>query len=314
MQANRRRARVASLVLCMASGVGLAHGQSSVPNSAAFDDVAEQQSESEAQESSSGAQESSSWTEPEQPAEPPGAVQPSAPPQGAPQAGAYPQGYPPGYSPPPGYGYPPPGYYPYPPADSQERESLPSNAAVRSSPFFDLLVGGFVFEDRIDSWMALSVEAGLFIGDLLRISLLAGMPMTDPNDNFYDSDSGSYGGNSPSPDFIWGGNVGLALVSSSSFVMSPGVRLIRTEVSDYGNALMLHIPFEWVRSSGMRIGFDVSAGRAFGGGQPTPCPTTPCAAGDSTSADRPAGSAFFMNFLMGFGLRSEENPSPRAAP
>ena len=113
------------------------------------------------------------------------------------------------------------------------------------------------------------------------------------------------GRSSKAPAFFWGGTVGLVAYRSSNFAFSPGVLLMRTNVGDYGSMAGLSLPFEWVLGSGMRIGLEAAAGRAFGGQSAVPGSSSAPLAFEN----RLAGPAGWLQFQFGFGLN---HPSPWA--
>jgi hypothetical protein len=108
----------------------------------------------------------------------------------------------------------------------------------------------------------------------------------------------------------------VAAIVRPSFVFSPGIALLRADVEDYGTFLGLSLPFEWVTNEGIRLGFEVDIGRAFGGEVHSRCGTPPCNAGPESSIDRPSRQAFYAHFQFGWGFnhppaRVEDAPETR---
>jgi hypothetical protein len=266
------------------------------------------------------------------PPPPPGSAQsPQALPQPYPQqqpAGTQPlppaPPAPPGYAPYPyPYPYAPPGTtyeYAAPPPIPSAADLLPDDAAVRTTPFIDLLVGSYGFDQRVGSFFNIGAQAGAYLGQIVRLSGRVMMTTDDVHDNYsqYD-DSGSPDAfiqqDSKDASLLYGFTGGIVAVSTKTFVLSPGVMFMRTDVSDYGSVIGLSLPFEWTTARGVRIGFELDLGRGFGGSVKRLCQsasgTTPCASGTS-EVDRPAGTALYLHFQIGWGF-NHPGPAKRAA-
>jgi hypothetical protein len=201
------------------------------------------------------------------------------------------------------------GYY-YPPPPELPKLRFPENAAVRSSPFIDLLVVGVDWQNRFSQYLNLGAQVGAFVGDRVRLTLRGVIPTDNLNDEYY-GDANSFQARSPSKaaSFLYGASAGVVVVSTQSFVLSPGIAFARSDVSDYGTMLALSMPFEWVTASGLRVGFELNFGRAFGGrSQLQSCAGNVCA-GPAQAPDRPAGTGFWMQFQIGYGFN---HPAPLA--
>ena len=212
----------------------------------------------------------------------------------------YPAPPPPGY----GYGY---GYY-YPPPPPKPR--YPADAAASSTPFLDLVLVGAPWENRFSQFLNVGVQGGAFLGGRLRLTARLALPTETLNDEYYDGSSYPLRPvDSKSASFLYGASAGIVAVSTQSFVMSPGVAFGRSDVSDYGSMLALSMPFDWVMPTGMRVGLEADFGRAFGGRFGSiDCPSGSCAGSSNLQIrDRPAGTAFWLQFNMGFGFN---HPAP----
>ncbi len=243
---------------------------------------------------------------------PPGAYPPGAYPPGAYPPGAYPPGYPapypyPGGYPPPYYPYPPP-YYPYPPPPEEPAKQLPVDASVRGSPFVDGLITGAFFENRFESAVNVGVQVGMYAGGRVRLTarLLAYTDTSSSSTNYDASNPYYYPTSSQHPTILWGASAGYALVAGRSFALSPGLVFMGADKSN-GYFLGLGLPFDWVLSSGLRIGFEVAYGRAFGGTYEASCNSTTCPQGTTAEFDRPAGTGLLLQFALGFGFN---HPDP----
>lgn len=266
------------------------------------------------------------------PATPPATTATAAPPEGPPpQApGAYP-GYPP-VGPAPGYaypGYPPAGYAPQygyaqppqPPARSS-RPRYASDAAAQNSPFFDVIIAGFDFDHRYGYFLNPGLQVGGFLGGRVRVAVRGLMVNDDLNDqgDLYsgtdDYTTSSYYNVRPvqSPWLVYGASVGVAVASSTTFVASPGLVIMRSNENDYGSSVGLALPFDWSTPSGMRIGFEVDLGRSFGGTVHGVCTSgTYCTSGNSIEKSREGGSMIYFAFTVGLGLNPPK-PLPEGAP
>lgn len=239
------------------------------------------------------------------PAPPPPPPGPSAAQPGVPAPPPYGAPY-------PGYAPPPPGYeyaYYYPPPPPRPKLRYPSNSAVSSTPFFDGILAGAKLENRFSEFLNIGAQAGMFVQGRLRLSARIAFPTDTVRD---DSGLDAFGSRSKSYSFLWGGSAGIVAVSSSNFVLSPGIAFARSDVSDYGSMLALSLPFEWVLGSGVRVGMEFNLGRAFGGRYAVDCQLNgTCPSG---SRDRPAGTAFWMQFQFGFGLNHPAPLPPQQPP
>jgi hypothetical protein len=239
------------------------------------------------------------------PDSPPGPPTPPTP--AAPPPVAYPY---PLYPAPPGYAY---GYY-YPPPPEVPKLRYPDNAAVSSTPFFDLLVAGVSWENRFSQFLDVGAQAGVYLGERVRLTVRGAIPSDKLNDEYY-SDRAPL--RSPDAAFLYGASAGVVVVGTKNFVLSPGVAFMRSDVSDYGTMIALSMPFEWVMPTGLRVGFEVNLGRAVAGHTRFQnCTGSVCAGG--APVDRPAGTGFWMQFQLGYGFNHPAplppEPPPRAAP
>ena len=238
-------------------------------------------------------------------------VAPAAP--AAPVAAA-PVGYPypvyPVYPPPPGYEY----YY-RPPAPPKPRFN--DDAAVSSTPFFDLVLVGANWENRYSEFLILGAQAGVFVAGRVRLTARIAFPMESVHDEYYSSGFDQRQVNSKALSLLYGASAGIVAVRTPTFVMSPGLAFGRTDVSDYGSMLAVSMPFDWVLATGLRVGLELNLGRAFGGRYGvTDCSgVNGCADGTVHAVDRPAGTAFWLQFNFGFGFNHPQPlPLPPPAP
>jgi hypothetical protein len=206
---------------------------------------------------------------------------------------------------------------------ARKKPRYPADSAVQTSPFIDVLVGGINQERRFNHFLAFGLQAGLFAGGILRIAPQISMFTSEPDDTFgddFDFDEGLPAGffadRSESPAILWGGSLGVAVLSRQTFVFSPGLLALRTDVADYGTFVALNAPFEWVTDDGARVGFTVAFGRAMGGSVRATCTQTfgapaPCDTGEVREFDREAGAAFYAHFQLGWGF-NHPKPLPPA--
>ena len=206
---------------------------------------------------------------------------------------------------------PPPAHVPPPIADRPP--AVPVDAAARASPFLDGVTSLVVFGKRFDPTpVTAGLQGGAFLGGLVRATgrfVLFGHDVADQAVEDFDFSSPYEPVASDAPAFLYGGTLGLAIVRTRRFVVSPGVAVARTNVGDYGTLAAVSLPFEWVRPRGMRITFEVDVGRVFGGIVTERCTNrfpsgADCDAGSTRRADRDDAAAVLLQLGIGWGLTS----------
>jgi len=243
-------------------------------------------------------------------AAPPPASAPAPAP--APPPAAYPAPYPYPYP----YPYPPPGYaygYYYPqPASPPKPPPLrfPEDAAVASTPFFDAIVVAADWQHRVSQAVTVGAQGGVYIAGRVRVTAKIAFPTETISDQQADFGSGS-----KPPAFFYAFSAGFTVLRSASFALSPGLLFARTDVGDYGSTLGVSLPCDWVTQSGLRLGLEGGAGRAFGGQRAVGCSV---AAADCNQRpkyeDRDGGLALWLQFQIGFGFNHPAPLPPTAAP
>jgi len=193
-----------------------------------------------------------------------------------------------------------------------------------------MLLGGLNFNNRFESFFNIGLQLGGFVVGRVRILGRVVIFPADPDDQYRDDNDifVSGGGqneffpvDSEPPAVLYGGSAGLVLASTANFVLAPGAVFMRSDVNDYGNFLGVSLPFDWVTDRGLRVGFEVSVGRTFGGeylarcqggftGGP-PAPSTICDPGEERLFDRDAAAGFYSHFQIGWGFN---RPEPTRAP
>jgi hypothetical protein len=256
-------------------------------------------------------------------AAPPAPAPVEAAPQPAPR-GAWPYPYPPppGYAPvPAGYAPPPPGYYyppypyPAPPAPKPPRPEYPSDAAVRTTPWFDALVPAVLFNDRFDPAFDVGLQGGAYLGGLVRVAarIIAHTGSERPGYEVSTYPGEYYEVPPEAPSFLYGASAGVIAVGGTRFVMSPGITFLRSDVSAYGTFIGFSMPFEWTLNNGMRIGFETGLGNMQGGTITEACEPPGCTDGTERTKDRNANFSLYLHFQIGFGLGHPDPIRPRAA-
>jgi hypothetical protein len=184
-----------------------------------------------------------------------------------------------------------------------ERAVVPPSLASHGSPFLAATIGGVFLEERFNDLLVLGLEGGIFAADVVRIAVRLEMPSNNVNDQGYPhggTGNGYFAVESAPPKLLYGAALGFAVANSSNFAFSPGLLLVRSDVSDYGTVVAAALPFEWVTSRGLRFGFEVDVGRSFGGDIKLQC-TSGCSDARRTT-DREAGRAFGLRFTIGYGF------------
>lgn len=161
-----------------------------------------------------------------------------------------------------------------------------------TSPFFDAVLGGVAWQDRFSHGFTLGGQVGFYVAQRVRLAAR----ITFPTDDVSREGSVTL---EKLPSLFWAGTAGVVVIDSPSFVWSPGLMLMRTDVSDYGTMLGFSMPFEWVLGNSMRIGTEFAFGRVTGGKGVQCCL--------NETVDRETGTAFWLQFQLGFGLN---HPGP----
>jgi hypothetical protein len=254
---------------------------------------------------------------------------PPPPPPAAPPPATYPAPYPAApypaapYPPLP-YGYPPPlpygYYYPPPMPPPLPKPRFPDDAAVTTSPFLDAIVVGESWQNRVSQPLNVGAEAGAYLGGRLRLVARAAVPASDQTDqpgidSSFDS-AGYQRRASDTPVLFYGASAGVVVYNTQDFALAPGIAFARTDVSDFGTMVAASVPFDWVMASGLRIGLELELGQAFGGSYRYQCQDSTgssCGGPPQITRDRPSGTAFLMQFQIGFGF-NHPDPLPPSAP
>jgi len=168
-----------------------------------------------------------------------------------------------------------------PGADCKNFDVDYSYEAVRASPFVQMLSGAFHLRERVSSAVAFGGEVGGFVLDRFRGSVRALVPVSDVTDQANDEDASAW---------LWGVSLGVAADRQSGFVLSPSLQYLGIVGGDYGHTLGIHVPFEWLGRSGLRIGFDFAMLYGFGGTYTT---------NGNTVEERPNSAGFTINLLVG---------------
>jgi hypothetical protein len=191
---------------------------------------------------------------------------------------------------------------------------------VRTSPFFDIIVAGVAWQDRVSQALTVGAQAGAYLGGRLRLAVRAVVPADNVNDQSgFDTALEGVGYQrrpSNAPVMIYGASAGVVAYRAQNFALAPGLAFARTDVSDYGTMLAVSVPLDWVMASGMRIGFEVELGQALGGKLRYQCTDgvgVACGGPIQATRDRPSGTAFLMQFQIGLGL-NHPDPLPPLAP
>jgi hypothetical protein len=183
-----------------------------------------------------------------------------------------------------------------------------------------MLIGGQSFSQRFSSFFNVGLQLGLFIGGRVRLAGRVLMFPADPDDDYSSGSSfnddllgaGYFPQESEPAAFLFGGSAGVVLASTANFVLAPGVVVLSNDqADDYGSFVGVGIPFDWVTDSGLRVGFEVTIGRAFGGSVlgicqnsfgGSPPPPGACDVGQVNAFDREAGAGFYSHFHLGWGF------------
>jgi hypothetical protein len=187
---------------------------------------------------------------------------------------------------------------------------------ARASPWVDLTLTSFWHEDRVGNFLNLGVQAGGYFFGRLRLSARFVMPLERTTDDISAvrtialSDGSSVTVRRKARDMsaLYGASVGLVVTNSRTFVFGPSVAFFRTDVSAYGNAVELLLPFEWTTRKNLRVAFEVAIGHAFGG-TIEGCrydffSGSSCNSSSPDRTERAGGLAVLFQYSMGWSLGS----------
>jgi hypothetical protein len=191
---------------------------------------------------------------------------------------------------------------------------LPADAAPRTTPWLDVLVSAYVFEGRYDDPFNPGLQVGVYLSKMVRLAGRLVLPIGDTEDQTSIFSLNYVTLASDPPSLLYGASAGVIAVGTRTFVMSPGLILMRADVADYGSFLGVSIPLEWVTGNGLRIGLEFGLGRAFGGAVRQRCDDTSdppsCETGSEREIDRGDGTGFYLQFQMGFGFNHPKEEQP----
>jgi hypothetical protein len=185
---------------------------------------------------------------------------------------------------------------------------------ARASPWVDLSLGSFYLEDRVGNFLNFGVQVGGYLFEHVRVSARLLAPteeVRDQSSNFssFSGDGLTFFSTTQAPSrsmsVLYGASVGFVLSNDRSFVFGPNIGFVRTDVEDYGTAVVVGLPFEWTTGRRLRVGFELSIGRASGGTALSRCTASSGATTASCgliSREREAGTAVMLSYNMGWAL------------
>jgi hypothetical protein len=189
---------------------------------------------------------------------------------------------------------------------------------LSSSPYLDFIVAASSFDSRFGNVLSPGVQAGVYIDRLVKLTA-RGLLLLDDSSNFQvdDLEPGFSVEDADGPTLMFGGTASMILMYTSHFAMSTGLNYVHTDKSEPGHYLGLAFPFEWQTDRGIRMGFEVSFGQAFGGHVKATCVNTAeCAEGETIREDLKRGPGLYAQFQIGVPLvrpeaRTADAGSPR---
>lgn len=199
-------------------------------------------------------------------------------------------------------------------ARAGSRARLPTPDFVdRASPWVDFSLTSFYMKDRVGNFLNFGVQAGGYFFQYLRVSARVVAPLEEVRDNRSHSDFANSGPNflvtnsTPSRNMsvLYGASLGLVVSNDRSFVFGPNLGFARTDVEDYGTAVLVGLPFEWTTGSNLRVGFELAIGHATGGSALDRCTTGGTGVSVSCgvfNAERQGGTSVVFSYYMGWSL------------
>jgi len=154
-------------------------------------------------------------------------------------------------------------------AGAHERER-----AASASPWFGAAIGAFSFGERALVATSIGPEFGLIALKRLRLDARVLVPIIEPGDlcrrhdiiyfGYVDETSVYTCEPSPSARFAASLSLGVSLLDSEHWLLSPGVLVARTDVAAHGVFVGGSVPLEWVSSDRFRLGVELGLGAALG--------------------------------------------------
>ncbi len=183
---------------------------------------------------------------------------------------------------------------------------MPDDFAIQSTPWVDVTLTSLWLEERTSGFWNVGVQPGGYLFERLRWSVRLVVPLGDAEDDAYNPSTGVSSIaflNSREVSVFYGASLGVVVASTRSFAFSPSLFFLRTDVGDYGTSVGLSLPFDWVTSRSMRIGFEFDAGSAFGGQVQLRCqPSLGGGVCSPSERKRPTGTVIGLQFYMGWSL------------
>jgi hypothetical protein len=178
----------------------------------------------------------------------------------------------------------------------------------RGSPWIDFSLTSFYLDARVGNFLNLGVQFGAYAFERLRLSARLVTPLENVNDGYrgYSVAPGVASTTrlpSRSMSVLYGASAGVIVTNSKAFVFGPSLGFLRTDVEDYGTAVVLGLPFEWTTRRNLRIGFELALGHAVGGSFRSACTTgVPVTSCGIERRDRSGGTTVLFQYNMGWAL------------
>jgi hypothetical protein len=185
----------------------------------------------------------------------------------------------------------------------------------RASPWVDFSINSFYLDKRVGNFLNFGVQVGGYFFQRLRLSARLVAPLEGVTDQNADRPTSSSSDGvtfrsvttvpSRNMSALYGATLGLVLTNDRSFVFGPSLGFLRTDVEDYGTAVVVGLPFEWTTAQSLRLGFELALGRATGGRSRASCSSftsgfaTSCG---TTLVDRSGGTTLMFSYYMGWSL------------
>lgn len=199
---------------------------------------------------------------------------------------------------------------------STRRSPAEPDFLERASPWADFTVNSFYLENRVGNFLNFGAQVGGYFFERVRLSARLVAPLegvTDDNSeegsSFSSPDGATFRSVTTEPSrkmsVMYGATVGLVLSNDRSFVFGPSLGFLRTDVEDYGTAVIVGLPFEWTTERSLRVGFELALGRATGGTSRASCQifslgnTSSCG---TVPVERSGGTTIMFSYYMGWAL------------
>jgi hypothetical protein len=191
----------------------------------------------------------------------------------------------------------------------------PAVAPVRAadySPWVGLSAGGFMLGDRARVPLAFGPELGAYFFRRVRLAGRMLVPVAQSGDvcvgdRFIYVDAAGVYTCIPSSraHLAYGGSVGVVLLDTEHWLLSPSFTFLNTNEADHGVMLGGSLPLDWITSGGLHLGLELGLGAAVSQTVYGSCRNhvvAPCVIGSVKRLPNIDTQSGFIAFTLGWSL------------